>query len=92
MSLRKHFETPAAELADLATSTACVDAGAARLTLTPRTPNAAGVVLYLLNDSVGTVALDDHASVPVELSRAGFSRGWSAPGSVESRFWILMPR
>lgn len=68
MSLRKHFETRAAELADLADLAEPHEhAAAVRLTLTPKTPAAVGVVLYLLHDRVGTVKLDDQASVPAEL-------------------------
>ena len=40
---------------------------AVTLTLSPHSRGAVGVVLYLLRDSVGTVALDDQASVPAEL-------------------------
>lgn len=68
MSLREHFETRAEELAGLANlEVSREQAGAVWLTLTPRSSDAVGVVLYLLDDRVGTVALDDRASVPAEL-------------------------
>ncbi|GAA1475650.1 hypothetical protein GCM10009623_00960 [Nocardioides aestuarii] len=66
-SLRTHFEGSAVELADHAALEVSEQEGATMLTLRPRTPTAVAVVLHLLDDKVGTVALDDPACVPAEL-------------------------
>ena len=66
-SLRAHFEARAAALTDCATLEVDEDDGATTLTLRPRNPEAVGVVLYLGQGEIGTVAIDDPASAPAEL-------------------------
>jgi hypothetical protein len=66
-SLQAHFEARAAALADCAMLEVEERDGATTLTLRPNVPNAVGVVLYLYMGAVGTVQLDDPASVPAEL-------------------------
>lgn len=66
-SLRIHFEDRAASLSDRAAVDSVEEDGAVTVRLRPRTPTAVGVVLYLSEDEVGTVALDDPACVPAEL-------------------------
>lgn len=64
---RVRFEERAAGLADHAMVEVAARQGATTLRLLPRAPMAVGVVLYLHAGEVGTVALDDPASVPAEL-------------------------
>lgn len=66
-SVRTHFEDRSASLSDRATVEIVEENRAVTVTLRPRTPTAVGVVLYLHDDTVGTVALDDPACVPAEL-------------------------
>ena len=66
-SLRAHFQDRSASLSDRATVETVEQARAVTVTLRPHTPTAAGVVLYLYDDEVGTGARDDRACVPAEL-------------------------
>jgi hypothetical protein len=66
-SVRSHFESRAASLKEFASVDAVETADAVAVRLRPRNPLAVGVVLYVLADEVGTVALDDPACVPAEL-------------------------
>jgi hypothetical protein len=63
VSLCAYFEGRASELADLATLEVSEQHGAVTLRLRPRSADAVGVALYLLDDVVGTVAFTDQASV-----------------------------
>jgi len=67
MRLRTHFEDRAAALEGRATLEAVEQDGAVTMRLRPHASGAVGVVLYLLPDTVGTVALDDPACAPAEL-------------------------
>ena len=65
--VRTHFEDRAASLSDRATIETVEQDGAVTVTLHPRNPTAVGVVLYLYDDEVGRVALNDPACAPAEL-------------------------
>jgi hypothetical protein len=65
--LISHFEKRAARLRDCATLEVSERHGATTHRLVPHTPGAVGVVLYLGYGGIGTVSLDDPASVPAEL-------------------------
>jgi hypothetical protein len=66
-SVRAHFEDRAAALSDRSTVAVSEQDGAVTVRLQPNAAAAAGVVLYLVGEKYGTVALDDPACVPAEL-------------------------
>jgi hypothetical protein len=65
--LSSHFEQRAARLRDCATLEVSEGELATTHRLVPHTPGAVGVVMYLACGGIGTVSLDDPASVPAEL-------------------------
>jgi hypothetical protein len=65
--LRSHFEKRAARLRDCAALEVSEGERATTHRLRPHNPSAVGVVMYLGSGDLGTVSLDDPASVPAEL-------------------------
>ena len=66
-SARDHCERRAAALSDRCTVAVAERDGAVTVRLRPTAAAAAGVVLHLVGETHGTVALDDRACVPAEL-------------------------